>query len=61
MKVPNYTSKLLGPEYLLKIVMRTNSSMGLGKSGNWVIVFRTKDPKEGDEETDHYFKFEKLA
>lgn len=60
MKIPNYTSKLLGPDHLLKIVMRTNTSMGIGTPGNWVIVFRTKDVKDGEDESEHYFKFEKL-
>lgn len=60
MKVPNYTSKLLGPDHLIKIVMRTNKSMGMGTPGHWVIIFRAKDPKEGDDESEHYFKFEKI-
>lgn len=59
MKVPNYSSKLLGPEHLIQIVMRTNRSMGLGKPGNWVIIFRTKEA-ENEEEEEHYFKFVKI-
>jgi len=60
-KVPNYTSKLLGPDHLLQIVIRTNRSMGIGKPGNWIIVFRTKDPKENEDEVEHYFTFEKIT
>jgi len=60
-KVPNYTSKLLGADHLLKIVMRTNKSMGLGKAGNWIVMFRTKDVKEGEKETENYFKFIKIS
>lgn len=60
MKVPNYTSKLLGPDHLIKIVMRTNKSMGMGTPGHWVIIFRAKDAKEGEDESEHYFKFEKI-
>jgi hypothetical protein len=60
-KVPNYTSKLLGADHLLNIVMRTNKSMGLGVEGHWVIIFRAKEAKEGEEETDHYFKFVKIT
>lgn len=59
-KVPNYTSKLLGPDHLIQIIMRTNRSMGLGVPGHWVIVIRTKDAKEGAEETENYFKIERI-
>jgi hypothetical protein len=64
LKVPNYTSKLLGADHLLNIVIRTNKSMGLGVEGHWVIIFRAKeanDTKEGEDETDHYFKFVKVT
>ena len=60
MKVPNYTSKLLGPDHLIQIVMRTNRSMGLGVSGHWVIIFRTSEAKGKDDEAENYFKFEKI-
>ena len=55
MKVPNYSSKLLGPDHLIKIIMRTNKSMGLGKEGNLVVVFRVVN--EGTDKEQHYFKF----
>ena len=41
LKVPNYTSKLLGADHLLKIVMRTNKSMGLGTEGHYILIFKT--------------------
>ena len=53
MKVPNYTSKLLGPDHLIQIILRTNRSMGLGTPGHWVIIFRAEGTKES-EESDHY-------
>jgi len=60
-KVPNYTSKLLGADHLLNIVIRTNKSMGLGKEGNWIVVFRANEIEDDDqEEKDHYFKFVKV-
>ena len=59
-KVPNYTSKLLGAEHLLKIVIRTNKSMGVGKEGNWIVILRAKEAKDDEEETENYFKFVKV-
>lgn len=58
MKVPNYTSKLLGPDHLIQIIMRTNRSMGLGKPGNLVITLRAEH--EGTEEERTYFKFDRI-
>ena len=60
MKVPNYSSKLLGPDHLIKIIVRTNRSMGLGTPGHWVVIFRASDAKDKEDEDDHYFKFEKI-
>lgn len=58
--MPNYSTKLLGPDHLLNIIIRTNKSMGLGKEGNWIVVFRSKEKEGSDEETDHYFKFMRI-
>jgi len=58
MKVPNYSSKLLGPDHLIKIIMRTNKSMGLGAPGNLVIIFRSEN--EGTKDEKHYFKFDRI-
>lgn len=57
-KVPNYTSKLLGPDHLIQIIMRTNRSLGLGTAGNLVITFRSEN--EGTEDEKPYFKFERI-
>lgn len=58
MKVPNYTSKLLGPDHLVQIIMRTNRSLGLGTAGNLVITLRTDNEGTADEKA--YFKFERV-
>ena len=58
MKVPNYTSKLLGPDHLIQIIMRSNKSLGLGTPGNFVIIFRSEN--EGTPDERPYFKFEKV-
>lgn len=58
LRVPNYTSKLLGPDHLIQIVMRTTKSVGMGTPGNLVITFRSEH--EGEENERHYFKFERI-
>jgi pyruvate kinase len=54
-KVPRFDSKILGPDHLIKILLKTYKDVLNCEIGNYIIVVRSEN--EGTEHESHNFTF----
>jgi pyruvate kinase len=57
-KVPDFNSKILGPDHLIKILLKTSTEIVRCVPGHLMIVVRSE--KEGTREERHYFTFHRI-
>lgn len=55
LKVPNYTSNMLGLDRLIEIILRTTIGEGFVKKGDPLIIIHSED--EGTKDESHSFEF----
>jgi len=57
-KVPDFNSKILGADHLIKILLKTSTEIVKGHPGHQMIVVRSEN--EGEKNERHYFTFHRI-